>query len=195
MNNEELKIHNTFVCLGASNHTEKDRETNDFYATEPNAVVKLLEKEKFNNNVWECCCGKGHISKVLLDNEYNVYSTDLINRGFGDAFFNFLEYKKTVNADIITNPPYKNALEIINHALEITSKGNKIAMLLKIQFLESIERGKFFAKYPPKYVYVFSKRTYCAKNGDFNTYHSSAMCYAWFIWINGEYEEPIIRWI
>ena len=32
----------TFVTLGASNHTEKEREKNDFYATQPEAIDKLV---------------------------------------------------------------------------------------------------------------------------------------------------------
>ncbi|MCQ2609109.1 MAG: hypothetical protein MJ197_10545 [Bacteroidales bacterium] len=54
-----------FVCNGASNHTEEEREQNDFYATEPKALELLLEMEKFSHNVWECACGKGHLSEVL----------------------------------------------------------------------------------------------------------------------------------
>lgn len=32
-----------FTTLGASNHTEKERETNDYYATDPIAVDALLQ--------------------------------------------------------------------------------------------------------------------------------------------------------
>ena len=31
-----------FKCLGASNHTDKERERNDYYATDPVAIDKLL---------------------------------------------------------------------------------------------------------------------------------------------------------
>ena len=78
----------TFVQLGASNHSEKDRETNDFYATDPQTLekfLKTLDKDgfKLHKNIWECACGMGHLSKVLEEKKYNVISTDLINRGFG----------------------------------------------------------------------------------------------------------------
>ena len=46
----------TFVTLGASNHSEKDRDENDYYATAPSSVVKLLEVETFNKNIWENAC-------------------------------------------------------------------------------------------------------------------------------------------
>lgn len=32
-----------FTTLGASNHTEKEREINDYYATDPIAVDALLQ--------------------------------------------------------------------------------------------------------------------------------------------------------
>ena len=34
-----------FKTLGASNHTDKDRQEDDFYATDPIAIDKLLTKE------------------------------------------------------------------------------------------------------------------------------------------------------
>ena len=46
-----------------------------------------------------------------------------------------------------------------------------------------------------KFVYVFSKRTNCAKNADFEKYANNAVAYAWFIWIKGYNGEPVIRWI
>lgn len=37
-----------YTTLGASNHTNKEREVNDYYATEPKAIELLLEKETFS---------------------------------------------------------------------------------------------------------------------------------------------------
>lgn len=56
-----------FKTLGASSHTEKEREENDFYATEPRAVKLLLEMEDFTNaKVWECAAGKGNLSEQMI---------------------------------------------------------------------------------------------------------------------------------
>lgn len=44
-----------FVTLGASNHTDKEREPNDFYATDHIAVDKLVGSIGFIPSVvWEC---------------------------------------------------------------------------------------------------------------------------------------------
>ena len=69
-----------YKTLGASNHTDKERENNDFYATEPKAADLLLEQESFNHNIWECACGEGHLSERFIAAGYNVWSTDLIYR-------------------------------------------------------------------------------------------------------------------
>ena len=37
-----------YKTLGASNHTDKERQNEDFYATEPKAAKLLLELETFS---------------------------------------------------------------------------------------------------------------------------------------------------
>lgn len=73
-----------FTPLGASNHTDGERPKDDFYATDPRAAELLLEVEKFNRNIWECACGEGHLSKVFKKAGYEVRSSDIIDRGYGD---------------------------------------------------------------------------------------------------------------
>lgn len=189
----------TFVQLGASNHSLKDREVNDFYATDPNSLViflKALERDniKLHHNIWECACGQGHLSNVLINNNYEVYSSDLINRGYGETK-DFLKCNNLFPGDILTNPPYKYAKDFVKHSLDLLEEGNYCIMFLKIQFLEGKDRRKLFDKFPPKYVYVNSARQTCYINGNMNKKMSSASCYCWYIWEKGFKGEPIIRWI
>ena len=187
-----------FSTLGASNYSNSDRAENDFYATEPKAVELLLAEEKFAHNIWECACGEGHISKVLESHGYKVKSTDLIYRGYGKPeSVNFLEQSvENFDGDIVTNPPYKFALEFCQKALEYLKQGRKLAMFLKLQFLEGKARKKFFSQHPPKTVYVSSSRLVCAKNGDFYRYaRSNAIAYAWFVWEKGHKTDPVVKWI
>ena len=193
-----------FVCNGASNHSEKERQIHDYYATEPKAVELLLEKEEFSKCVWECACGEGHMSDVLKKHGYKVKSTDLYDRGYEDTeIIDFLKVRKEdvkndFPIDIITNPPYKFAKEFVEHALDISIDGTKVAMFLKLTFLESKKRRELFEKHPPKTVYVSSSRLQCAKNGDFDKYGKgvgTAVAYAWFVWQKGYAGEPHIRWI
>lgn len=188
-----------FTCHGASNHTEEERQIDDYYATEPKATELLLERETFTEQVWECACGGGHMAEVLKNNGYKVFSSDIVNRGYLDTYIiNFLEHNEQNNFDIITNPPYKFAKEFVEHALNISEPGVKVAMFLKLTFLEGKARKKLFEKYPPKKVYVSSARLQCAKNGDFEKYGKgvgTAVAYGWYIWEKGFDGKPIIEWI
>lgn len=187
-----------FSCLGASNHSLKEREENDYYATNPKHVEELLQVETFNNQIWECAVGGGHIASVLEKQGYKVYGTDIVDRGYhAYEYFDFLDENnlKQWHGDIITNPPYKYAKEFIHNAINVIDEGNKVAMFLKLTFLEGQARKQLFNKYPPKIIYVYSKRALCAKNGEFKNTKSSAVAYAWFVWEKGFQGNPIIKWI
>lgn len=183
-----------FKNLGASSHAAGDREENDYYATNPKAVKMLLELEKFEGKIWEPACGEGHISKELIKHGFDVKSSDIINRGYGEVI-DFLNSEiKNFNGNIITNPPYKYAEQFVKKSLVIIPVKSKIAMFLKIQFLEGQCRRDLFTKAPPKVVYISSARLNCAKNGDFEKYKGSAVCYCWFIWEKGFKGDTTIKW-
>lgn len=183
------------ATLGARNYAQNERQEHDYYATEPKALELLLEKEAFDPFVWECACGEGHLAKVLTEHGYIVKSTDLIDRGYGTGGIDFLNYEGKHNGDIVTNPPYKYAREFVEKALDIIPTGNKVAMFLKLQFLEGKARRKMFDISPPKYIYVSTSRLSCAMNGEFEKYaKSNAVTYAWFIWEKGYQGEPRVRW-
>lgn len=185
----------TFATLGASSHSDGDREQHDYYATEPSAIDDLFRVHKFDNTIWEPACGEGHLSKQIEEYGKSVYSTDLVDRGYGNDFFDFLTDDTKWPGDIITNPPYKYAQQFVDKSLKLIEDGKQVAMFLKLTFLEGQKRRVMFDKYPPKYVYVFSARKKCAINGDFEKTGSSAACYAWFIWEKGSKTEPIVRWL
>lgn len=185
---ENTKNTSVYRSLGASNHAIEEREKDDYYATEPKALELLLDLESFNTNVWECACGGGHLCEVLLKRNYNVKSTDLVDRNYAGELIDFLSVPDNYfwHGDIITNPPYKYAEKFVEKALTIIETGNKVAMFMGIQFLEGKKRREFLKLYPLKKVYVSSSRLNCAKNGDFEKYNNnSARCYAWYIWEKG----------
>lgn len=125
-----------------------------------------------------------------------MFSYDKINRGFGGQRDFFDIGKLRLGFDIITNPPYKIALPFLKHALDIIHDGSKVALFLRLLFLEGKERGRFFKENPPKKIYVASGRLLCAKNGDFEKYRkSNAQAYAWFIWEKGYKGQPVVDWI
>lgn len=175
-----------------------DREQNDYYATDPVAVRKLCEKRRLPYTIWECACGAGHLSEELIKQGYFVYSSDLIDRGYGQSGVDFLKTTEMPHncTCILTNPPYKYTNEFILHALDLLPVGGICAMLLNICQLSGKQRyNKIFKHFPPVCVYVFSGRVQCAKNGAFSAAVNGAINYAWFVWQKGDKIAPVIEWI
>ena len=54
--------------------------------------------------------------------------------------------------------------------MKLLDDTGKLILFLKIQFLEGQKRKELFKKYPPKYVYCYSARQKCAKDGEFEKY-------------------------
>ena len=195
------KRKSVFATLGASSHTDHDREQDDFYATDPKAIDCLLSVETPSPFVWECAAGQGHLAERLKQNGYKVFASDLVDRGYAiDKKQDFLLCENLPpgyeDCDVVTNPPYKLAQEFVLKALELVKPGRKVYMFLKLLFLEGKARyAELFRKYPPRTVYVFSERIMCAMNADFDQYSASATCYAWFVWEKGNYGTTEIKWL
>lgn len=181
--------------LGASNHTEDDRELYDYYATDPKAIDVLLKVEQFDGKVWECACGEGHLSKRMTELGCDVFSSDFVDRGFGLGGLDFLGLENQQwGGHIITNPPYIYAQEFVEKALFVMEPGKKLALFLKLLFLEGKSRKEMFRRFPLKTLYVSSSRLGCAKNGIFDK-DSSAVAYGWFVWEKGYRGESVIKWV
>lgn len=173
------------------------RAAYDFYPTPSYAVQNLLERETFTGSVWECACGNGAISKVLKSKGFNVYSSDITDRGYGEnRSLDFLndELTKGITADnIITNPPFKSAQKFVEKALKIALK--KVVILQRLVFLESKERYQLFTTTPLKCIYVFSKRLSFSPYGIEDKKKSGMLAFAWFVWEKGYTKKPYINWI
>jgi len=168
------------------------RSDSDFYRTPAHAVYGLLNKEGFTGDIWECACGDGAISKVLKDSKYNVFSSDVNDYGYGDVL-DFLK-TSTVKDNIVTNPPFNQALEFVIKSKELAKY--KIAMFLKTSFLEGAKRYNMFQDtlFPLRTVYQFSKRVSFGK--DDGTHKNGGMiAFAWFVWERGYEGKPTIEWI
>lgn len=171
-------------------------QPNEYYATHPSVTLDLLREETFHHHILEPACGGGFISKPLMDNGYNVLSTDIIDRGFGNGGINFLLYEFEVGVyDIVTNPPYSLFIPFLEKAIGICK--NKVAMLLPLSFITTKQRSKLYKTYPPHTIYVYEDRICIAKNGEFEKYSSviNPQQYAWFIWHKGFNGNPTIKWI
>lgn len=191
-----------FKIIGASNHTDDDREERDFYATHPSAAQLLIDQGFLDKSVdiWECAAGQGHLAEVFKQNGYKTFCTDIIQRDYPlDKVEDFLSPQMKVTKwgiNVVTNPPYKYAQEFVERALHIIDEEYYVCMFLKLTFLEGKKRKRFFLDNPPKVLYVSSSRILCAKDGNFGKLvNGSAVAYGWYVWQKGYMGDTIIKWI
>lgn len=184
------------MLAGLNRQDGSERQPEDFYASDPANIPPLLkvlgpEWESGGKLIYENACGRGHLSQVLELYGHQVISTDLVNRGYGVGGVDFLEdnplFDNIPYDAVITNPPFKIAIPFIEKSLKLAPL---VCMFLRIQFLESESRDKFFKENPPRYVAVFRKRARTSKDAKFPKGESSATCYAWFIWERGYKGNP-----
>lgn len=168
--------------LGAGD--KLSRQPEDFYVIPIIAVEALRQNEVFTGVGWEPASGDGRIAKLMQ----MQLASDLRFDVYGEGGMDFRLETRQVDY-IITNPPFSLALPFVRHALECAPK---VAMFLRLQFLEGKERGEFFKKHPPIRIYLFSERLNCdpASNGS-----GGMMCFAWFIWERGFRGIPGLRWV
>lgn len=164
----------------------------DFYPTPHWATVVLLDHEPFEGGIWEPACGDGAMSRAIEEFGYDVESTDLHDRGFGQGGIDFLDTKRKAD-NVVTNPPYHSAEKFALAGL--ANARHKIALLLRLSFLEGVQRNSgLFTYFPPRRIWVFSERiTFYPKGA--KRKGSGTTAYAWFVWDNQDDGPCELRWL
>lgn len=170
------------------------RAPDDFYPTPPEAVVELLQAERFHGDFLEPACGDGAISRILEATlGARVRSTDLVDRGYGESGLDFLMFGYPYRAaNIVTNPPFRLAEAFVRAALPRAER--KVCMLLKLAFLEGQERKALFVATPLARVWVFSKRLSFINA---TRARGGMMAFAWFVWDHAHpaHLPPMLGWV
>jgi hypothetical protein len=169
----------------------KGRPDNDFYPTPPEATQKLLNVEKFDGGIWECACGNGAITRVLIRNGYYVFESDIEPRN-GALQMDFLLSDALRAGSIVTNPPFKLLCPLIERAHAL--KPDKFAFLAKLTALEGGERSEILERTKLTRVHVFRNRIQMTRNGE-EARGSGMIAFAWFVWERGYTGKPMIGWI
>jgi hypothetical protein len=181
------------AAYARSNIPSPDREKDDFYPTPVAATRALLARETFGPRIWEPACGDGAISKVFAEAGHDVVSTDLFDRGFGESRVDFLMEHKLLAPEIVTNPPFKLAEQFLRHSLQLGA--TKVAMLLRLAWLEGTERKAMFESTPIARVLVASRRISMARGGtDDGKGGGSMIAFAWFVWDASHTGAPELGW-
>ncbi|WP_206667827.1 hypothetical protein [Sphingomonas glacialis] len=156
-----------------------DLDGPDFFPTPAWATHALIDNERFDGDIWESACGNGAMSDVLKETGQRVISTDLHDRGYGEAGVDFLLSNRR-SANIVTNPPYNSAEGFVQAGLHKADR--KFALLLRLAFLEGANRQRtIFTTHAPSRVWVFSERITFYPAGAIQK-GTGTTAYAWFVW-------------
>lgn len=142
------------------------RSPYDFYPTPNWCFEKLPLKWDTWKTAHEPCGGDGRITNFLNNKGLSTTYTEIQE---GTDFF---KWDEKVDL-ILTNPPFSIALEFIEHALP---RAQTTIMLLRLNFLGSQKRYKFWINHEPNALYVLSKRPSFTGSG------TDATEYAWYVW-------------
>ncbi|MFN7177492.1 MAG: hypothetical protein ACK4MX_11465, partial [Thermaurantiacus sp.] len=183
----------------------KEERGNNLYETPREAMATLLALEDFSARIWEPACGRGAIARELEDAGHEVLLSDLVDYGtatkdgecqeVGDFLATRLAPDGVrgawrgalpVATDIVTNPPYGEALNgFVAHALK-AHRPKKMALLLNLNFLcgtDDADRNFVLDENPPARILIFSRRLpMMHRDGYEGPRASSQMNTAWFIW-------------
>ena len=168
-----------------------DLDGPDYFPTPRWATFALIDNEKFSGDIWECACGDGAMSRVLEETGCAVTSSDLFDRGYGEAGHDFTVADRMAD-NIATNPPYNSAEGFVANGLKCARR--KFALLLRLAFLEGANRANtIFSKSPPSRVWVFSERITFYPAGA-KVKGSGTTAYAWFVWDRDAPSGTELRW-
>ncbi|AWM78682.1 hypothetical protein [Phenylobacterium parvum] len=168
-----------------------DLDGPDFFPTPAWATHALIDNERFDGDIWESACGNGAMSKVLETTARSVHSSDLYDRGYGEAGVDFIKADWCAD-NIVTNPPYNAAEAFVRSGVRLARR--KFALLLRLAFLEGSNRANtIFSETPPSRVWVFSERITFYPVGAVQA-GSGTTAYAWFVWDKDAPSGTELKW-
>jgi hypothetical protein len=197
-NSVEQKALTTMKRITARQAAPKGR---DLYTTEPADIerfIKAIQRDgvELSDPIWEPAAGLGDISKTLMKYGHEVRSTDIFPYRDNDidiAELDFLSCRNTAGycRTIFTNPPFNAQEEFLEHALSL---GVNVVFFVRLSFLSGIRRRRFYERYNPAYVYVYSGRAHCYKDGE-TSKGKNMIDYCMIMWMPPYKNETALRWI
>lgn len=167
------------ATIGGGSSPVHARNEADFYPTPPECTVALCKRFSglLPQVIWEPACGDGAISRVLEAFGFSVHSTDLHDRGYGEAGVDFLA-APDVYRSVITNPPFALAEQFIRKARQANKP---FAMLLKATYWHAASRHALFKETGPAVVCPMLWRpNFAPERGSAPT-----MDVCWTVWSSG----------
>lgn len=126
------------------------RRASDSYHTPIWPTQLVLRAEGFGPGVgvYDPCCGAGHILRAAMSLGCPAAGADILGGLYAKR--NFLEDSEIpFGWDVVSNPPFGIAVQIIEHALALTREFlGKVVMLLRVDFDSGKTRRHIFEDHP-----------------------------------------------
>jgi hypothetical protein len=172
----------------------------DLYTTDPGDIGRFLKAIRrdgveLRGPVWEPAAGMGDISKELMRHGYEVRSSDIFPYRDNEIDVEARDFLASRDCGgrktVFTNPPFNAHVRFLEHALSLNIDA---VFFVRLSFLSSIRRYRIYEKYNPAYIYVYSKRAHCYKNGD-HSKGQNMVDYCVIMWKPPYKNETVLRWI
>lgn len=129
--------------------------------------------------VLEPACGEGHMAEPLRETFPFTAASDVHPYGYGDVS-DFNEIGDGERSDwTFTNPPFNQAVAFARKAIAVSKRG--CALLVRTQWLHTIERYELFREHPPFVIAYYVERVPMHR-GRWEPDGDTASDYCWVCW-------------
>lgn len=182
-------------------HNAEKRHIADYYVTPVKDIITFLGAldEEVSLDIWDKTildpCAGGDPSHdmsypkalreyyAIPDDWNGIKTIDIREDSLAETKCNFIETKLDYKPFlIISNPPFNQAMEFIKKALDDVEDGGYVAMLLRLNFLETKARKDFFDNYMPTWIFVHHKRMSFTDAGG-----TDSVAYCHMVWKKNDY--------
>ena len=182
-------------------HNAEKRHIADYYVTPVKDIVTFLGAldEEVSLDIWDKTildpCAGGDPSHdmsypkalreyyAIPDDWNGIKTIDIREDSLAETKCNYIETKLDYKPFlIISNPPFNQAMEFIKKALDDVEDGGYVAMLLRLNFLETKARKDFFDNYMPTWIFVHHKRMSFTDAGG-----TDSVAYCHMVWKKNDY--------
>lgn len=171
------------------------RHEHDWYV-EPSWCWDVLHRtipECFEGSVLDPACGGGTGVRWCRARGIKAFGSDIVDRGASGFVADFLSPGYPWQADnVISNPPYKNAVPFAHQALRVARCS--VALLVQLPFLASQARHALFNSTPVAAVVILSKRPSMPPGGSQVRATGGKEDYCWIVWRHGYQGAAAIHW-
>ncbi len=178
--------------MKTKSHSLRERGRDAYFSPRPAVLALLyLEAEFIPKAFLEPAVGIGNIAKEFEIHGFDVECADIVDYGYPATHVrDFLKWDIPESVEgVITNPPFRFSQAFTAKSVAAC---RYVAMLGRIQYLESMVRKEWLTSNPPTRILIPSRRLPMMHRLDWDgAKNSSSACHPWFIWDKGRHSDGL----